>query len=401
MKRTMLAMVTAGIAAVGAQAADAQVPGTVTFTARVVDDGTPVTGTHAFTFRLFDAASGGTQRWSENYGGVLVQDGLVTVALGSQTTLTASVLDGTPLFVEVALDGSTLSPRLPLRSIPYAVRAGDAATVGGQAATAFAAAAHNHDAAYVNVAGDSMSGSLNVNGNFTLTGFGNMVGGGRFNGVAVGSAPFGALTYPYESIQLDPGFNLRFNFGSSERMLLANDGRLWMTGSNNGDCPNGWFCNGMFWDMSVASILYSGLAQRSDARLKQEIRTVEHGLETLMALRPVTFRWRDPKLAGRHHGFIAQEVGAVLPDLVSTGDNGMLALDSQEIVPIVVQAVKELKADNDRLRAELEAMRSDRTAVKTSAPPARSWFSSAGASGIGLGILLFAVGLLLFRRRRV
>ena len=58
----------------------------------------------------------------------------------------------------------------------------------------------------------------------------------------------------------------------------------------------------------------------SDARLKKNVHDLEGALETLFALRGVTFEYRDPaavhELPGERIGFIAQEVEAVLPDWV-------------------------------------------------------------------------------------
>ena len=435
----------------------ADVPRTITFTARITDGSAALDGPHDLTFRLFDAHTAGSQRWSENHTNLEVDDGLVTTALGSQAPLTPDVFDGTPLWVEVVLDGDIMTPRLPLRSVPYAVHTGDADLLGGLAATAFAAASHSHDPAYVNASGDSMSGGLNINadlllgnksalrgsdtwlrlnqdaaftsgihsptnlnvsgltvgplyvnpgaGNLEVTGSTYLHGGGRFNGIAIGSASFGALSYPYETLQLDPGSNLRFNFGTTERMVLANNGRLWMS-SNAGDCPAGWFCNGMFWDMSVASVLYSGLAQRSDARLKKDIETIEDGLAMVRSLRPVTFTWRDPAITGRQHGFIAQEVAKVEPDLVSQTADGMLALDTPEILPILLAAVKQLDAQNVQLRAEVDALRSGRPLppVASSARAASSGGGSRSSGwpvrlGIGVAIAM-ALWSLVSRRRR-
>ena len=442
----MRALLLAIALALGAASpARADVPSTLTFTARVTDGENTLEGDHAFTFRLFDAETGGVQRWTEGHAAVEVRDGLVTVALGENAPLTAAVLNGDPLWIEVVLDGETMAPRLPLRSVPYATRTGDADRLGGEPASAFAAAGHDHDAAYVDAAGDVMTGPLNLGGDLLLSskvalrgtdswlrlnqdgafpsgthtpynfnasgltvgalyfdpgagnldveGTGWLRGGGRFNGIAVGSAPFGALSYPYETIQLDPGFNLRFAFGATERMRLDNGGRLWMS-STNGDCPNGWFCNGMFWDLSVASILYSGLSQRSDARLKEDVRPIADGLDTVRALRPVTFAWRDPAIAGRHHGFIAQEVREVVPGLVSETTDGMLALDTTEMLPILVQAVKELDAQNAALRRELEALRAGK--VSAAAGSAGGGWSPAL---VGLAVLA-GLGLLVTVRRR-
>jgi hypothetical protein len=289
--RLVLALLVVGTLAAAARA---DVPSTLTFTARINDGSTALGGAHNFVFRLFDAETAGTERWAETHTNIDVEQGLVTVALGSHSPLTPAVLTGEPLWIEVTLDGATMAPRLPLRSVPYASRAGDAATLTGP-------------------------------------------------GLAVGHAVFAPLPYAYETIQLAPAANLRVAFGSTEHLRLENNGRLVMS-SNPADCPSGWFCNGYFWDLSVASILYSGLAQRSDARLKQDIRPIGGALDTIRQLRPVTFAWRDPRQPGRQHGFIAQEVEAILPELVSRTPDGTLALDTTELLPILMEAVKEIDA---------------------------------------------------------
>ncbi len=115
--------------------ARAEVPQTVGFTARLVDDktGAELTGSHQVAFKLFDAATGGAALWNENVTSD-VEDGLLFVDLGSTEPLTATVLDGRKLFLEVTLDGVVMDPRVTLGSVPYAVRANEAAnaaTVGG------------------------------------------------------------------------------------------------------------------------------------------------------------------------------------------------------------------------------------------------------------------------------
>jgi hypothetical protein len=116
----------------------AEVPQTIGFTARLVDDktGAEVTGTQQLTFKLFDAESGGTALWTEETSAT-AEEGLVFVDLGATEPLTAQVLDGRKLFLEVTLNGTAMEPRVTLGSVPYAVRAteaANAATVGGIAA---------------------------------------------------------------------------------------------------------------------------------------------------------------------------------------------------------------------------------------------------------------------------
>lgn len=103
------------------------VPQGVSLTARVVDNGQPLSGNHDFVFELWDAADGGTLHWTETHGQHPVMDGLVYVALGSTEVLDETVFDGTALFLSITVDGTTLSPRLPIASVPYAIRAGSAA----------------------------------------------------------------------------------------------------------------------------------------------------------------------------------------------------------------------------------------------------------------------------------
>jgi hypothetical protein len=119
----------------------------------------------------------------------------------------------------------------------------------------------------------------------------------------------------------------------------------------------------------------------SDARLKKDITPVSGGLGLIEQLRSVRFHWREPeereigknlKLSTDEPqiGFIAQEVQKVLPEAITQGKDGIYTMQETAIVPVLVEAVQELKADNDRLNSlvtlqgreidELKAERPDR-----------------------------------------
>jgi hypothetical protein len=142
MRRSTLlsALVSILVLAAAAGAAQAQaVPGSMTFTARILDNGQPATGAHQFQFRLFDAPSGGTMVWQE-MATISVDDGLVFHELGSFTPLDEGILDGAKLYLEVTVDGTAMNPRVVVVSVPYAVRAtvaGDADQLGGLTASDF------------------------------------------------------------------------------------------------------------------------------------------------------------------------------------------------------------------------------------------------------------------------
>ena len=97
----------------------------------------------------------------------------------------------------------------------------------------------------------------------------------------------------------------------------------------------------------------------SDARLKTNVADLEGSLEALLALRGVTFEYKDPDAIGELHGerigFIAQEVEQVMPDWVGqSGEYKSLTIRGFEA--LAVEALRELDAENAELEAENDAL---------------------------------------------
>jgi hypothetical protein len=118
--------------------ASALVPAEVSYQGLLLDDvGAPVTATVTMDFELFDAPLAGNSLWTESHAGVQVVDGVYDVVLGSSTPLTAALVAGGTLHLEVTVEGETLVPRQPLLVVPYALRsavAEDTEQVDGLAA---------------------------------------------------------------------------------------------------------------------------------------------------------------------------------------------------------------------------------------------------------------------------
>ena len=129
MKNTILALV-----AVVASAPAAAIPDVVGYAARVENDAGPFDGTVSVAFQLFDAPTGGALLWSENVASLVVIDGDLVHDLGSVEPLDDSVLARDDVFLAVTLNGDTLSPRAPIRAVPFALKARDAETLGGLSA---------------------------------------------------------------------------------------------------------------------------------------------------------------------------------------------------------------------------------------------------------------------------
>lgn len=103
----------------------------------------------------------------------------------------------------------------------------------------------------------------------------------------------------------------------------------------------------------------NSIYQCSDSRYKRNIETINTALEKVTQLRGVTYNWRQDEFPNKkfdnreHLGFIAQEIKDLLPSVVTTNDKGYMSVDYSRVTPLLVEAVKELKSENEKLRAQM------------------------------------------------
>jgi hypothetical protein len=174
-------------------------------------------------------------------------------------------------------------------------------------------------------------------------------------GVYLASTPLGS-NEPEGSLVILPGGNVGIGTFTdiptiTDKLQVFGDIRVGTTGTNgclknfNGDPLTG--------------------TCASDRRFKKDITPFGHVLTQLTALQPVHYSWRAADFPeqhfgpGRAYGLIAQDVEQTLPELVVTNDDGFKAVDYSKLPLLTIQAVKELKSENDALRqrvSELERL---------------------------------------------
>ena len=93
----------------------------------------------------------------------------------------------------------------------------------------------------------------------------------------------------------------------------------------------------------------------SDERLKDNIVEISDAMDKVSQLRGVTFTRKDDGLAST--GVIAQDVQKVLPEAIKEDDDGMLSVKYGNMVGLLIEGMKELKAENAELRAMIEELR--------------------------------------------
>jgi hypothetical protein len=86
-----------------------------------------------------------------------------------------------------------------------------------------------------------------------------------------------------------------------------------------------------------------------------------NALDKITTLKPANFEFKDPGYgAGLQAGLIAQDVEKTLPKLVNTNKEGYKQVTyGNELEMLLIESVKELKAENDALRKDLSELRKD------------------------------------------
>jgi Chaperone of endosialidase/Secretion system C-terminal sorting domain len=101
----------------------------------------------------------------------------------------------------------------------------------------------------------------------------------------------------------------------------------------------------------------------SDARFKNDVKTIENGMDVIQNLRGTTYTFKDEGETpgfnfgpGLHAGFIAQEVEKVLPHLVYTDEQGYKGVDYVSVIPYLVQGFQEMADQNAAIQQQNEEL---------------------------------------------
>ena len=97
----------------------------------------------------------------------------------------------------------------------------------------------------------------------------------------------------------------------------------------------------------------------SDARLKDDVYTLSDSSDKIKQIRGVGFMWNENSsdgLRGREDvGVIAQEVQQILPSAVEEGSDGYLKVKYHRLIPLLLESVKDLQAENKILKERMDS----------------------------------------------
>jgi hypothetical protein len=180
----------------------------------------------------------------------------------------------------------------------------------------------------------------------------------------VSNSPLGFGTNSTERMRIDTSGNLLVGKTAVAATVvgaeLAASGRIGSTlaGSTNATSTLEVYSTGaaayrFFVDMGgTVNATSATISAISDIRLKENVRDLDAGLDTILALKPRRFDWKEGK--GKDvkddMGFIAQEVEEVLPALIGGWKAGegepddLKSVKAGDLIPVLVKAIQELTA---------------------------------------------------------
>lgn len=318
-----------------------------------------INGAADFEFRLFPANTGAFQVGpTVAASGLPVSGGLFTSLLDF-----GNVFDGNERWLEVSVRSPagtgdfTVLPRQRIQTTPYASRAFAAASVPWSGITSIplnvseafspwtpTSTGIEYPNAVLVGAGGPQEGLLNVDGPIQIS-------------TLSGALYFGGTT---ENNDLVAFKRTTLGVGASELRLFI--------GSN---APPDYFTIGTSAGgfTPVFSFIMTGVAAKpgggswaalSDPRAKHDIVRMTGTLDRLLALRGYEYFYNDDAIAagkalpGRQIGLMADEVQKVFPNWIDRDKDGMLIVTERSTTALMVEALRDLRAEKDGQIAELK-----------------------------------------------
>ena len=270
------------------------------------------------------------------------------VAIGQAVSTTSNVL-----FANIT--GSIISGSSLLGVVGTATQG----TIDHDGLANFVANEHIDHSAVSVTAGDGLTGGGTIAANRTI----NVVGGdgitANANDVAVTAAQtaitslinssltkIGTAT-DQEYIKFDTSNEVNVHINNSEKLSVTTAGAN-VTGDFAASAT-----------ASAAHILVTGIISgsqleasgdviafsSSDRRFKDNLVVIEGSLDKIGKINGYEFDWNDKQTAYKGHdiGVVAQEIEAVLPEVVTTRGDGYKAVKYDKIVPLLIESIKELQ----------------------------------------------------------
>lgn len=295
------------------------------------------------------AGVGGVITTADNSGVLNIQSGGTTIAavtstgvavtgtVSASSTISSSAVNGFLTNNGVSTSGKYIS----IANTGGTAQIGVESSAGGTQIVGSSA----YMTAIVGQAGIGFSGNNGTTLHATLNASGNLLVGtttapaANGGGIAIYRSDYARLSFRNSTTGDAVGDGTQVYAGGVDFVVNNAEatGRIYMTSNTNG--------------VYLAANATSWTAN-SDERLKTDLIPIENAAEKVSTLRAVTGRFKTDDEGTSRSFLIAQDVQAVLPEAVNVQDDeqGTLGVQYTDVIPLLVAAIKELKAEIDLLK---------------------------------------------------
>ena len=218
----------------------------------------------------------------------------------------------------------------------------DGLSIGGTTAATqlVVSGANNHSITSTNNAAGAVS--LTTNGGTSETLELTSTQGTAANAIGINASAGGVAIDAAEDITLTPG-------GSGN--VIINNGSLEVTSLGDGTSRT--------YDESGSgtslTINPDGIFGSSDRRLKDNIAPLNRALERVKQVNGVSYTFKNDESGRNHMGVIAQDIEKVFPELVNTNEQGYKSVNYTELIPLLLEAIKDQQALIDQLMTSVKS----------------------------------------------
>lgn len=354
------------ILAMGVQA---EIPSMINYQGRLTDSsGEPAPdGASSVHFAFYDDSVRGILLWEETHPEVQIVNGLFSVILGSIVPIDPNSCNSFfDVYVEVTVDGGEPSqPRLQLASAPSAIVAhrlvGDIETDAG---TIVLKSSDGDSLIYIGSGGRADPSIYMFNPQPEPPGRPgiDLTTSATQSEIKVQYTPATRADGPLTEIRSTPESSMVLMRGPRSAAGPEAPVIALLTNADSAKVGIGTATPTEALHV-IGNIALTGEVQVvTDTKLKKNIAPIDNALELVEGLRGMRYDWRRDEFKeyrlpeGRQIGLLAQDVEAVLPEIVHQDNNGYKMVAYDKIIPVLVEAIKELRVENDELRKRIEQL---------------------------------------------
>jgi len=110
----------------------------------------------------------------------------------------------------------------------------------------------------------------------------------------------------------------------------------------------------IYFNPSTGKLNSTSFNSLSDASSKENIETLDNAINKVMLLRGVSFTWKGTD--EKSIGVIAQEVEPIIPEVVSTSEDGIKSVSYDSIIGLLIEAIKEQQTTIEQMKDSINIL---------------------------------------------